>query len=85
LFQTYEFLSSDEHKGRYFKGCWLPLTSIVGKTITVNHFDDQHSSKYHLSCSAEETHSGLEQHEGEYMMTELLFLQRIQFLGELFL
>jgi len=31
----------------------------------------QHSSKCLLLCSTEKTHSGLEQHEDEYMITFL--------------
>ncbi len=69
----YEFVSNVEHKGRYFEepnSCWTPLTFLSPKkTIEVSYH-------YHLITSIlqitffcvqhkNETHTGLEQHEGE--------------------
>ncbi len=42
---------------------WSPLTTTVL-------FGYTHSSVYLLLCSTEETYTGLEQHEGEYMILE---------------
>jgi len=63
----YEFLSSDEHKGRYFderlepKSCLAPLTSIVEKK-------KYYQVLQNISLCVQqkkETHTGLKQLEGE--------------------
>jgi len=71
----YEFLSSAEHKGRYFEerlepnSCLAPLTSIVEKNNTM----EVNGAKvpmvlqniFHCVQQKKETHTGLQQLEGE--------------------
>jgi len=71
----YEFLSSAEHKGRYFEerlepnSCLAPLTSIVEKnnTMEVNGAKVPMVLQNIFLCvqQKKETHTGLQQLEGE--------------------
>jgi len=62
LAKRFDFLSSVEHKRRYFEECWYQTTRLV-TTVCLPLYG--HLSKYHLLCSTEESHIGLEQNEGE--------------------
>lgn len=53
--KLYDFLTSVAHKIRYFEK-YLLVGTKTGY---------QHSSKYHLLCSAEESHTGLKHYQGE--------------------
>jgi len=65
----YEFLSSAEHKGRYFKERLEPLTSIVEKKIqccpTNVWFQLFFKISFFCVQYKKEFHTGLQQFEGE--------------------